>query len=349
MTPKVGVYLMNVLSVSKIAILLFVVITGCVVLSGKTHIKDPLANFRNIFSGSSHSSNDYATATFKVLDAYAGWEGINYVMNNVRNPVQTLKIAGPLGLGICAVLYMLANIAYFAGATKDQIRESGVTVAVLFFKNVFGTRAEKALSVIVALSALGNVITVTFASCRVNQELAKEGIPLPFGNKFWASNWPTGKSPLPGLIIHLIPSVRSPACVSCAPERNTAPDNCHHCTPSRDYLPFYTGRRRISAADYQPLHRRWSFLAEMEEAERSPSIQGLDTIRTILSSCSRLSNRRTFPSACKSRGRHAPTAILLILPRRNRGYVPWCCVLGCVAYYAALHIWLHIGPRKRYA
>lgn len=183
-TPKVGVYLMNVLSVSKIAILLFVVITGCVVLSGKMHIKDPLANFRNIFSGSSHSSNDYPTATFKVLDAYAGWEGINYVMNNVRNPVQTLKIAGPLGLGICAVLYMLANIAYFAGATKDQIRESGVTVAVLFFKNVFGTRAEKALSVIVALRALGNVITVTFASCRVNQELAKEGIPLPFGNKF---------------------------------------------------------------------------------------------------------------------------------------------------------------------
>ena len=38
-------------------------------------------------------------------------------------------------------------------------------------------------------------------------ELAKEGIPLPFGNKFWASNWPTGKAPLPGLILHLIPSV----------------------------------------------------------------------------------------------------------------------------------------------
>ena len=42
---------------------------------------------------------------------------------------------------------------------------------------------------------------------RVNQELAKEGIPLPFGNKFWASNWPTGKSPLPVLIVHLITSI----------------------------------------------------------------------------------------------------------------------------------------------
>lgn len=26
-------------------------------------------------------------------------------------------------------------------------------------------------------------------------EIAKEGIPFPFGNKFWASNWPTGKTP----------------------------------------------------------------------------------------------------------------------------------------------------------
>jgi len=142
-----------------------------------------------------------------VLNAYSGWSNVNYVMNNVKNPVRTLKIAGPLGLGICAALYLLANIAYFAAATKEEIVNTGVTVAALFFGNVFGEKAERALSVFVALSALGNVITITFAASRVNQELAKEGIPLPFGNRFWASNWPTGKSPLPGLIIHLIPSI----------------------------------------------------------------------------------------------------------------------------------------------
>lgn len=205
--PKTGVLIMNSLSIFKIVILVFVVVTGWVVLSGKTRIADPHYNFRNAFAGSSTSSNDYATATFKVLNAYAGWSNVNYVMNNVRDPVRTLKIAGPLGLGICAVLYLLANVAYFSAATKTEIDESGVTVAALFFGNVFGSVAERALSVFIALSALGNVITVTFAASRVNQELAKEGIPLPFGNKFWASNWPTGKSPLPGLIIHLIPSV----------------------------------------------------------------------------------------------------------------------------------------------
>ncbi|OSD05039.1 amino acid transporter [Trametes coccinea BRFM310] len=207
LTPRLGVWVMNGLSVFKIVILLFVVVSGWVVLSGHTRVQDPHANFRNAFAGSSHSSNDYATATFKVLNAYAGWSNVNYVLNNVKNPVRTLKIAGPLGLGICAVLYLLANISYFAAATKEEITKSGVTVASLFFRNVFGEQAQKALTVFVALSALGNVITVTFAAARINQELAKEGIPLPFGNRFWASNWPTGKSPLPGLIIHLIPSV----------------------------------------------------------------------------------------------------------------------------------------------
>ncbi|KAG1823761.1 amino acid transporter [Suillus subaureus] len=207
LTPKTGVLIMNLLSIFKIVILLFVVITGWVVLSGKTRVADPHYNFRNAFAGSSTSSYEYATATFKVLNSYAGWSNVNYVMNNVRNPVRTLKIAGPLGLGICAILYLLANVAYFSAATKAEIDHSGVTVAALFFGNVFGSVAERALAVFIALSALGNVITITFAASRVNQELAKEGIPLPFGNKFWASNWPTGKSPLPGLIIHLIPSV----------------------------------------------------------------------------------------------------------------------------------------------
>lgn len=75
--PRTGVYIMNVrynhsfcfcialnntifqlLSTLKILILIFVVITGWVVLSGKTHISNPEANFANAFVGSSHSGGD---------------------------------------------------------------------------------------------------------------------------------------------------------------------------------------------------------------------------------------------------------------------------------------------------
>lgn len=54
-----------------------------------------------------------------------------------------------------------------------------------------------------ATSAFGNVLTVTFAQARVNQELAKEGV-IPFP-KFWASSWPF-RSPSTGLLLHWIPS-----------------------------------------------------------------------------------------------------------------------------------------------
>ncbi|RPD60338.1 hypothetical protein L226DRAFT_469430, partial [Lentinus tigrinus ALCF2SS1-7] len=81
LAPRLGVYVMNALSLFKVFLLLFVVVTGWVVLSGRTHIKDPHVNFRNAFAGSSHSGNDYATATFKVLFTYAGWYVINKVLN----------------------------------------------------------------------------------------------------------------------------------------------------------------------------------------------------------------------------------------------------------------------------
>ncbi|KAE8447040.1 hypothetical protein EG329_011175 [Mollisiaceae sp. DMI_Dod_QoI] len=203
-TPKLGVWLMNALGSIKILILLFIVITGFVVLGGgDKKIPDPQASFRNAFAGSVTSSGPYATALFKVLNSYAGWNNAAYVLNEVKRPVRTLKIAGPLGLGICAVLYLLANVAYFAAATPKEIAASGTTVASYFALKVFGHRAQRALSVFVALSAFGNVLTVTFAQSRVNQELAKEGV-LPFG-RFWASSWPRG-APGAGLLLHFIPS-----------------------------------------------------------------------------------------------------------------------------------------------
>ncbi|KAI0660293.1 high affinity methionine permease [Cubamyces menziesii] len=204
LVPRVGVWLMNVLGMFKIIILLFIVVSGWVVLSGRTRVKDPYANFRDAFAGSSSSRNNYATATLKVLYTYSGWSTLNYVLNDVKNPVRTLKIAAPLGFSICAVLYVMANISYFAASTKEEIVESGVTVASLFFNNVFGPKAQKALTLFVALSGLGNVVTATYSTSRTIQELAKEGIPLLFGNRFWASNWPTHKSPFPALVLHML-------------------------------------------------------------------------------------------------------------------------------------------------
>lgn len=181
----------NILGIIKIVILAFIVLTGGFVLTGAaTRIPDPKANFRNPFVNSSTNTYDYATALFKVLATYQGWSNAAYVLNEVKNPVHTLRIAGPLGLGTVGFLYTLANLSYFTSATPGDISRSGVTVAAFFLGRVFGAGVGRVAAACAALSALGNVTTVTFTVSRVHQELAKEGL-LPF-SRFWASAWPTG-------------------------------------------------------------------------------------------------------------------------------------------------------------
>ena len=46
---------------------------------------------------------------------------------------------------------MLMMLVFYRAASKEEILASKVTVASLFFKNVFGTQAQKALSVFVGL------------------------------------------------------------------------------------------------------------------------------------------------------------------------------------------------------
>ena len=54
---------------------------------------------------------------------------------------------------------------------------------------------------LIALSAFGNVVAVTYANARVKQEIAKQRI-LPF-SKFWAMNSRYG-TPVGALILHWI-------------------------------------------------------------------------------------------------------------------------------------------------
>jgi len=63
---------------------------------------------------------------FKVLYSYSGWQNANYILNDVKSPVRTLKIAGPLALGITATLYIFANIAYFAFVPQNVSDKFGL-------------------------------------------------------------------------------------------------------------------------------------------------------------------------------------------------------------------------------
>lgn len=111
----------------------------------------------------------------------------------------------PLAVGGVTILYVLANVAYFSAISKSDLANSEVIVAGLFFKNVFGDSAgSRSLPAFVALSNLGNVLAVSFAHARVNQEFAKEGL-LPY-SRFWASIKPFN-APASALFLHWLVTV----------------------------------------------------------------------------------------------------------------------------------------------
>ncbi|KAL4763638.1 high affinity methionine permease [Aspergillus foveolatus] len=200
---KWGLRLQNLLGIVKLVIIIFVIVTGWVALAGHTKVETP-HNFRNTFEGTTGSGYGVVMALYNVIWSFIGYSNANYALSETKNPERTLKIAAPLAIGSVGVLYMLCNIAYFAAVPKDQFLASGNIVAATFFGNMFGSRAERVMSVFVALSAFGNVLSVIFSQGRIVQELGREGV-LPF-SKFWASNKPF-RSPAAGLFEHWVVSV----------------------------------------------------------------------------------------------------------------------------------------------
>lgn len=205
--PRLGIWLSNGLAALKLVLLLLVVFTGFAALAGRT-VKPSPGNFSS-FHGpgaipddtSAASAAGYALALLQVLYSYSGWENANYVLTEVRDAPRTLRKAAPIAVSAITILYVLANIAYFAAMSKAEIATANVTVAAQFFENVWGDSVfvSRALPVFIALSALGNVFAQSFAMPRVKQELAKEGI-LPYP-KYWASDWPVN-APTGAIFLH---------------------------------------------------------------------------------------------------------------------------------------------------
>ena len=208
--PKWGIRLFNVLGIFKVIILLFIVFAGFAALAGHRRVPNP-HNFDNAFElgvGEGYGGGGayaYATALLRIVYSYKGWENANYVLGELKNPRRTLLVAAPLAIGGVTILYVLANVAYFAAISKEELATSEVIVAGVFFRNVFGDSASaRSLPAFVALSNLGNVLAVSFAHARLNQEFAKEGL-LPF-SRFWASNKPFN-APATALFLHWLITV----------------------------------------------------------------------------------------------------------------------------------------------
>ncbi|TIC00628.1 amino acid transporter [Wallemia mellicola] len=201
--PRAAMYTNNMFGAIKIIMLLFVIFTdiktGFAALGGHNKLEEKPDNFnpKTLFQGTKTNVYDISTALLNCIFSYQGYDQVNAILSEVRNPVRTLKIAMPVAMATVTILSILANVAYFAGVSVDQFHDNGVTVAGFLFLNVLGDKAgNQVLPVLIALSALGHLISMSKSISVVLQVLAKEDV-LIF-NDIFTSSKPFG-SPLAGL------------------------------------------------------------------------------------------------------------------------------------------------------
>ncbi|KAG0691260.1 hypothetical protein C6P40_003511 [Pichia californica] len=211
LSTKWSLRLQNLLGLVKIIFLLFLVVLGWVILGGHTRVADPHQSFRDVWKGTTSDGNDIANSIIKVAFSYGGYSYAFGVVaehtqtdsgddeQNKKNLLRTYSVYVPISLFVIFILYILIITAYFASSSPSELKASGNAIATTLFRNAFGNKnATKALAAMVALSALGHLITAVLSHSRALRECGRQGV-LPFST-FWTSTKPLG-TPLGPLFI----------------------------------------------------------------------------------------------------------------------------------------------------
>lgn len=82
---KFSYHLSNGIGVIKVTLLLFIIITGFVILGGGTKVEDPKANFRDSFAGTgTASAYGLTNALYRIIFSYGGYNNAFNVANEIK-------------------------------------------------------------------------------------------------------------------------------------------------------------------------------------------------------------------------------------------------------------------------
>lgn len=169
---KTGIWVQNALAWIKIGLMAFMAILGVVTLflpQTSSRRKAESLSLAGLFEGSNWDLVALSTAIFKVSYSFDGYDTVNNVLNEVQDPVRTLKTMAPIALLTVSVFYLMLNIAYLIVVPLEEIKNGGELIAALFFERVLGASVGGTiLPILVAISAAGNVTVAVFSMVKTS-------------------------------------------------------------------------------------------------------------------------------------------------------------------------------------
>ncbi|XP_056381721.1 B(0,+)-type amino acid transporter 1 isoform X1 [Hyla sarda] len=173
LSVKLASYLQNFLTVAKMIIIVIIIVSGIVLL-----IQGNTQNFSNSFEGSKITAGGIGLALYNGLWAYDGWNQLNYITEELKNPYRNLPLSIILGMPLVMVCYLLINIAYYTVMTPTELLQSPA-VAVTFGDRVLYP-ASWMVPLFVAFSTLGSANGSCFTAGRLTYVAGREGHMLKF-------------------------------------------------------------------------------------------------------------------------------------------------------------------------
>uniref|UniRef100_A0A674CC01 Solute carrier family 7 member 9 n=1 Tax=Salmo trutta TaxID=8032 RepID=A0A674CC01_SALTR len=125
LSVKLASYVQNFFTAAKLLIILVIIVAGIVLLAqGNTE------NLSNPFEGASTSFGSIGLAFYNGLWAYDGWNQLNFITEELKNPNRNLPLAIIIGIPLVSVCYVLVNIAYFSAMTPTELLQSPAVAVV---------------------------------------------------------------------------------------------------------------------------------------------------------------------------------------------------------------------------
>ncbi len=168
---KPGATVQNIFTVAKIVALGALILGGLVLWAKLGHpppTPDAPAPRASLLSG-------FAAAFTAVLFTIGGWQQMNMVAGEIKDPERTIPKALALGIGIVVAIYLGANAVYLRALGRDGLAVS-TAVAVDATSRMIGPVGATLISVAAMLSVLGFVNVVLLANSRIIYAMAVEGV-----------------------------------------------------------------------------------------------------------------------------------------------------------------------------